>query len=99
MRSSVKKFITDFKESKEDALESVFTNGYCYWFAFILHTLFDGEIMYHPIVNHFATEIEGVLYDITGEIDSTGFEKWEEFKTLDELETERIIRYCIRKEI
>lgn len=74
-----------------------FTNGCCYWFAVILKERFQGTIMYNPIDNHFATLINGFLYDITGQISRDGWEEWDEYKKLDELETERIYKYCIAK--
>ena len=75
--------------------EDTFLNGCCYWFADILEKRFNGRKMYHPIQNHFACEIDGRLFDVTGEIDSDGFEDWYAFIDKDELLTERIIRDCI----
>lgn len=46
-----------------------FTCGCCYWFAFILCNRFpEAVIMYDPVINHFVTQIDGRLYDITGEV-------------------------------
>lgn len=75
-----------------------FTEGCCYWFAEILKQRFCGLIMYNPIDNHFATLINARLYDITGELERTkGWSRWSEYKKRDDLETERINRYCINK--
>lgn len=97
--NKVKEFISDFKANHKDSLEDVFSYGYCYWFAFILESRFEGKIYYNPVVNHFATRIRNHLYDITGEISRQGFEDWEEFQKRDYLHTQRIIRDCILKEI
>lgn len=43
------KFIDDFKRVAPAAFETTFLNGYCYWFAYILATRFDGKIYYLPI--------------------------------------------------
>lgn len=48
-----------------------FTQGCCYWFAFILKERFSGKIVFDPIVHHFACSIDDVVYDITGECNST----------------------------
>lgn len=72
-----------------------FTQGCCYWFAFVLHTRFpQSEIMYDPIENHFVTRIENRLYDITGEVTGTyKVMSWDTYP--DEIEQKRIIRDCI----
>ena len=75
--------------------EDTFLNGCCYWFAEILERRFHGRKMYHPIENHFACDIRGKLFDVTGEIDRNGFEDWYEFLEKDELLTERIFRDCV----
>lgn len=51
-------------------------------------------MMYDPIVNHFAAQIENRIYDITGDVtDSYRMIPWSSFD--DELEKQRIIDYCI----
>lgn len=75
--------------------EDTFLNGCCYWFAEILERRFHGRKMYNPIENHFACDIEGKLFDVTGEIDPTGFEDWGLFMGKDELLTKRLVRDCI----
>lgn len=42
-------FITNFSGS-----ERTFLNGCCYWFAYILHTMFDLDIGYEPVEGHFV---------------------------------------------
>ena len=72
-----------------------FTKGNCYWFARILAIEFMGAIYYDPIVGHFATMINGVMYDITGVVENTGdFISLEEICT-DELLWARLQRDCI----
>ncbi len=93
MDRSVKKFLDRFHESK--GVNKVFTNGCCYWFAFILHSRFeDSRLMYDQIENHFATQINGRLYDITGDVtEKYNMEPWDELD--DELLKSRIIRDCV----
>lgn len=91
--SNIENFIIQFSEAA-----NLFQYGMCYWFAFILKERYGGEIYYHPIHNHFATRIGGVLYDSLGELRSDGFEPWEEYKKQDELETARIVKNCIKKD-
>ena len=72
-----------------------FTKGNCFWFAMVLAMEFAGEIYYDPIVGHFATMIDGVMYDITGVVENTGdFISLEEICT-DELLWARVQRDCI----
>lgn len=98
--AGVLRFIRDFKQFDKGEVTRTFTNGYCYWFAFILHTRFpDSEIVYYSAGNHFACKIKNRIFDITGDITDKNlfFEPWEEFKKFDSLETARIIKYCIDK--
>ena len=46
-----------------------FTQGCCYWFAFILKERFHGKIVYDPVIGHFACQIGNSVYDIRGNID------------------------------
>ena len=95
MEDTVQSFLNRFHG---DATE-VFTNGCCYWFALILFRRFirDGaEIVYDIIDNHFATKINGRVYDITGDItDKTHlWISWNEYK--DTAHKDRISRDCIQ---
>lgn len=89
------------KRFQNEGTIKTFTEGCCYWFAFILDDRFNYDvpesgIMYNPIENHFATWINGKLYDITGEIPFTNvWEEWFQYEGKDKLESERIIRDCI----
>lgn len=90
-------FINNFKRLHPQEIEDSFLCGNCYWFAKILEIRFNGEICYLPIENHFITKIENKYYDISGEL--TEFSEkvylWEDYMKIDELETGRIIKYCI----
>ena len=97
MVTNVNLFIQCFHDiSEDDDITDVFTCGCCYWFAHILKTRYpQGEIMYDPVINHFVTQIDGRLYDITGDV--TGLYdvvSWENYE--DDLEKERIINNCIK---
>lgn len=59
-----------------------FTQGCCYWFAFILKERFQGKIVYDPVIGHFACQIGSSVYDIKGNIDKQygpGFFKWHDW--------------------
>ncbi len=94
--NEVEKFINHFLVvSPAKNVTEVFTCGCCYWFAYILCGRFaNAEMMYDPIINHFVVEIDGRLYDITGDVTGQyNVEPWKDFA--DELEKQRIIDYCI----
>ena len=109
LNKKIKRFINRFTHGgKLKEVECIFSYSGCYWFARILYDRFymleletDGDILYDPILNHFACRINDRIYDITGDItDSSiyGWRSWSEYAEIDELETERIIKYCIRME-
>lgn len=92
--SDIQSFIRRFHLSQD--VDEVFTCGCCYWFAFILCQRFPGRsrVMYDQIENHFMTEVDGRLFDITGDV--TGkydAEPWDELD--DDLLKKRIERNCI----
>lgn len=91
--SEVAKFILGFKSA-----EDLFMNGYCYWFAVILHERFGGEIYYLPIQNHFVTRIADRYWDASGlaRIDENPI-SWGIYQSADPLNTAHIIRDCIEK--
>ena len=61
----------------------------------VLAMEFTGEIYYDPIVGHFATMINGVMYDITGVVENTSdFISLEEIRK-DKLLWARLQRDCI----
>lgn len=78
------------------SVREVFTCGCCYWFAYILCGRFPDEsrLMYDPVANHFAAEIRGKPYDITGDV--TGQYDLIPWDSLDdEAHRSRIVRDCI----
>lgn len=93
--NEVEKFLKRFHSSND--IDTVFTCGCCYWFAYILHTRFqDSVIMYDEVMNHFVVKINDRLYDVTGDVTDiykTSVIPWDELK--DDLLRERIIRDCI----
>ena len=91
---NILRFIKKFSDFGNQVVEC-FTKGNCFWFAMVLAMEFAGEIYYDPIVGHFATMINGVMYDITGVVENTGdFISLEEICT-DELLWARLQRDCV----
>ena len=92
------------KHFQNEGTIDVFMNGCCYWFAYILMTRFLHEypmpkIMYNDITGHFATKINGKIYDITGEIEET--EQWkifDDYLIQEPSYSQVIIRDCILKD-
>lgn len=100
MRDKILHFIEQFTSFGHDVIEC-FTCGNCYWFAHILQERFGGAdycpIVYDVVENHFATQIMGHIYDITGEVtDDYLWQYWDELQEqYDPLVIERIYRDCI----
>ena len=91
---NILRFIKKFSDFGNQVVEC-FTEGNCFWFAKVLAMEFVGEIYYDPIVGHFATMIDGVMYDITGVIENTSdFTPLEEIRK-DELLWARLKRDCV----
>ena len=91
---NILRFIKKFSDFGNQVVEC-FTKGNCFWFAMVLAMEFAGEIYYDPIVGHFATMINGVLYDITGVVENTSdFVSLEEIRK-DELLWARLQRDCV----
>ena len=87
-------FIKKFSDFGNQVVEC-FTKGNCFWFAMVLAMQFAGEIYYDPIVGHFASMINGVMYDITGAVENTSdFISLEEIRK-DELLWARLQRDCV----
>ena len=87
-------FIKKFSDFGNQVIEC-FTKGNCFWFATVLAMEFAGEIYYDPIVGHFATMIDGVMYDITGAVENTSdFVSLKEIRK-DELLWARLQRDCV----
>lgn len=96
MQAQINAFLKRFHPA-DDRVDTVFTNGCCYWFAEILHQRFpSSRICYNTDYGHFVTEIDGRLYDITGDVTEKYLPKlqaWDSFR--DELVKSRIIRDCV----
>lgn len=91
---NILQFIKRFSDFGNQVVDC-FTQGNCYWFARILAIEFMGAIYYDPTVGHFATMIDGVLYDITGVVENTSdFISIEEIYK-DELLCARLLRDCV----
>ena len=91
---NILRFIKRFSDFGNQVVEC-FTKGNCFWFAMVLALEFAGEIYYNPIVGHFATMIDGVMYDITGVVKNTSdFTPLEEIRK-DELLWARLQRDCV----
>ena len=79
-----------------------FTEGCCYWFAYILCERFrsydvNTSLAYNQIKGHFAAIINGRFYDITGEIPSSyEWDTWESFKQKEPMYAQTVIRDCIK---
>lgn len=91
---NILQFIKKFSDFGNQVVEC-FTKGNCFWFAKVLAVEFTGEIYYDPIIGHFATMINGVIYDITGVVKNTrDFISLEEIRK-DELLWARLQRDCV----
>lgn len=98
MKDEVLCFLSRFTNNGQfQQVTDAFTCGCCYWLAYILAERFntdDATIMYDEVMNHFGTMIEGVVYDVTGDV--TGFYDWRPWNELeDDILKSRIIRDCI----
>lgn len=94
--NNVLKFINRFTlgATRESVIEC-FTSGCCWWFAHILCERFKGEMVYDEIDGHFGCEINGRVYDITGDVTET-FRKtyWSVFVEREPNLSVRILRRC-----
>lgn len=96
MKDNVLAFIKHFQN---EGTIKTFTEGCCYWFAHILKERFSGLIYYNPVENHFATKIDGSLYDITGElVDGRNWMMWRKYIAMDLLDAIRVIKDCVNKD-
>ena len=69
-REVIEDFIHQFNAFGPD-VRKCFSYGMCYHFALILHIRFrdeDAHKLYDPVNGHFAVQINGRIYDITGDI-------------------------------
>ena len=95
-------FIKQFQDFGPQVV-NCFSNGMCYHFMCILRKRFGPFCttpVYDEVANHFATKIDGRIYDITGDITDDPQYKWERWTTVqyrDWCHTERILRDCVDK--
>lgn len=92
--NNIEKFISLFKNDDK------FMHGLCYWMAYILKGRFpDGDIWYDQVLNHFYFVVNDEAYDVRGRVilPSTAI-KWTEYEKYDELDYQRVIKYCVLKE-
>ncbi len=101
----IKKFIKGVTNyGTGDEIIGCFTEGYCFWFAYILKARFPhGEIYYFPIYNHFVYKAFNRIFDITGDCtasyDTSQMIPWVEYQTkeLGSSHLDRLIDDCILK--
>lgn len=97
-RSEILHFIKQFKDA-----QSTFLYGCCYWFTVILSQRFGGTTMYLPVENHYIQEIDGCLYDVSGDVTEKYKEekimKWSDMEQYDSALYKRLIRDCVKKEV
>lgn len=98
----VQKFIARFNHNeKYEEVIDTFKNGCCYWFARILYERFSFEadeiyIVYDEVINHWGCYIDGLVYDISGEVTTDyNWELWSAVMARDELLAARLVRDCI----
>lgn len=105
IHQKVLKFINHFTNyGKSEQVIDCFTKGNCYYFAICLSERFYNEVswcryVYDPIANHWACDINGRIYDITGELtDTDNFVDWIDFvnTTCDEPYFNRLYENCIK---
>ena len=95
-------FIWQFRKFGSDVADA-FSNGMCFHFTTILRHRFGSlycPIMYDQVANHFATQIEGRIYDITGDITDDPQYHWKRWTTVcaeDYKHANRIRRDCVDK--
>lgn len=98
-KETVLEFISNFQN---EGTIKTFTEGCCYWFAFILLSRFhtrNTKIVYNEVSGHFGTTIDGTIYDITGEIKDPD-DKWilfDDYRLKEPTYTQVLIRDCILK--
>lgn len=106
LHQTVMNFIARFtNNSKRQEVIDTFSCGCCYWFAEILWNRFTLEIVdtncdivYDPVINHWACRIDDRIYDITGDITDNKeycWENWNKFMFQDISLTKRLLRDCI----
>lgn len=99
LNNNIIDFINHFNKFGQQII-NCFTNGNCYWFAFILNNRFnngdESNIYYSQITGHFITKINNNFYDITGKvIFNNTYENLKSIKEKDILLYNILKRDCI----
>ncbi|HAS92347.1 MAG TPA: hypothetical protein DCS12_09010 [Clostridiales bacterium] len=83
--------ITAIRQSFPESVK-VYTEGHCYGFYKILKAMFPSAVAYYNS-DHVITKINGLFYDITGEVDGLGYLEMEvHYKEyMEELENDRTL--------
>ena len=98
MKEDILKFISRFTSGwTKDAVEECFIYGCCFWFAHIMVSRFpQGLLAYDQVANHFGCLIDGIVYDVTGDVtDQYKWEAWATTSMTDPALAQRIERDCI----
>ena len=93
MKEEVLNWISHFQKATV-----TFTEGCCYWFAFLLKERYGGKIWYDQVVGHFVCQIDGVFYDVTGIYtpeNMSWMSEWEDLQKKEPGYAARIKRDCI----
>ena len=70
MKMSIEEVIADINSlDPSGGVIEVFTEGYCYDFAYMLQRTFGGDIVYN-MLDHYLLHVDGKFYDITGEVEA-----------------------------
>lgn len=104
VNSAVLKFISKFMANgQREQVIDTFSNWCCYWFAQILYNRFEREdylwhkcyMAYDIIANHFACNIDGRVFDITGDV--TDQYDWKDLSHIsdDYCAVDRVVRDSI----
>lgn len=105
MKSSKEQILDFIGNFQNEGTVKTFTEGCCYWFACILNGWAfmaadenTYKIMYNQIDGHFACDINGDLYDVTGQIGYTkDWEPWISWCLTEPVYRNVVIRDCILK--
>ena len=100
IKEQVLAFIGRFTDKgNRQEVKDCFMYGCCYWFASILANRFANHsprLMYEPVLNHYATEIEGRVYDIRGDVSDLGeWMSWDDYQVLEPSRMKNLYGNCI----
>lgn len=70
LKMTIDEIIADIDRiSQSGGMVKVFTDGYCYDFAYMLQRIFGGDIVYN-MQDHYLLHVNNKFYDITGEVEA-----------------------------